>query len=299
MKIKFKYIQSYEEVLFILPDTGLVQILGNNSNGKSIISKVLKRVATLEFFDQITRDALIQDDQEAGYVIIEYKGKGLIVYLHRDRNQCYVTLIRTNGEKVTRTIRDGGIDKLLEEFGFRVYGKNSIVLQVRETYGNLPFVTTTPSQNYEMVDSVMTDNVAQEFLQNFKEYTHKTAKELLSKYNTKLDAIDRAVSTLALYDHVAYQDLHDRMMECYNVIKHLKPLKLERIVIPKKVEVVRVPKLELAPIRVLKVIKPLQPLKNLSDTFYRAHELSQGRCPTCGKLITGDICLGKGGVSKC
>lgn len=302
MKIKLKNIQSFKEVTYDFPETGLVQITGGNSNGKSILGKVLKVVATLKFVDQAERDSLIRDGENEGYIILEYKGKILVVYLHSERNQCFVRLIRANGEKITRTIREGGINQLIEEFGFRVYGKNSVVLQLHDTFGIIPFVNTSNSLNYEIVDAVITDTIAQQFLTNFKEITFKEAKLLIDSYHQKIEGITKAVSTLVLYDHIAYQQLYDEMCKIYSIVKYARLLELDKIPLPPRVQIislsilmlekipifpkittVQLPQLKLEKIIFIKSYPILDSIGDLTEVFHRIDELKHGRCPVCGK----------------
>lgn len=304
MKVKLKNIQSFKTATFDFPETGLVQIAGGNSNGKSILGKVIKAIATLNFIDQAERDSLLRDGEKEGYIILEYKGKVLVIYLHTERNQCFVQLIRSNKEKITRTIRESGIAQLIEEFGFRVYGKNSVVLQLHDTFGVIPFVNTSNSLNYEIIDAVTTDTIAQQFIKNFKEITFKEAKLLIDTYNQKIDGITKAISTLALYDHVAYQQLYEEMSDIYKVIKHIQLLNLEKILLPPKVRliqlptlrlekiplfpkvfIINIPQLKLEKIFFIKVFPILSFIEDLTETIYKINRLKYGRCPVCGKLF--------------
>lgn len=304
MQIRLKNIQAFVDEKLELPDKGLVQILGENSNGKSILGKIIKACATLEFTKQGKRETLIRDGEKEGFIVMEYKGKVLSVVLNRDRNQCYVTLRRTNDERVTRTIRDGGIDKLMYEFGFRVYDRNNIVLQLHETFGIMPFVNSSDSANFEIVEDVTTDTVAQQFVTSFKEVTYKRAREVVKEYTNKIETIQRASEVLVMYDYAAYADLAKRLMDCYSVCKYLMPLEFEYIQMPKKIQVCNpvriglqeihvpkavsicnIPKLNLQYVKVYKPLPMPMPIEDVGSVFRRARDLSRGKCPTCGKRL--------------
>lgn len=307
MQVRLHNIQSFKDVVYDFPDTGLVQIIGDNSNGKSILGKVFTAIAELKFTIQEERDSLIRDGEESGYAIIVYKGKCLSILLHRQRNNCYVKLKRTNGEEVVRTIREGGLEMLVAEFGFRVYGKNAIVLQVHETLGSVLFVNTSPSLNFEAVDAVTTDTVAQQFLTNFKEQTHKKAKQLLQEYNAKAEAAKRLAGTLVMYDHAAYQGIHDKMERAYNVLKHLELLELEEVDVLRPASILGLPQLNMPEVSISPEVKLLclgeldvpevallpkvqfigqaVEIDDIYEPVRNLYEVMNGRCPVCGRPL--------------
>lgn len=294
MLVKLVDIQSFENVAYSFPDTGLVQIIGGNSNGKSILEKVLKSVATCGFADQEERDSLIRDGKAKGYIIIEYKGRVLSVLLSRERNQCLVSMMRSDGTRIDRTIRDGGISQLVEEFGFRVYGKRALVLQLHETFGIMPFVNTGKALNYEIVDAVTTDTVAQQFVTNFKDVTYKRAKELTAKYNDKIQSLTTILRNMILYDYEEYERMQRRMQECYAVLQHLRPIKLEKIIAPPKVSYVDVPEVSLMKLRHVEFYPVLERLEELTPVLKRIGDFEKGVCPTCGRRYVeeGDCLCG-------
>ncbi len=291
MKIRLVNIQSFVDVEYDFPDAGLVQIVGDNSNGKSILEKVLKSIATLGFVNQAERDSLIRDGELEGKVYIEYKGKGLLVKLNRDRNLCVVSLMRKDGQGIARTIREGGLSELIEEFGFRTYGKKTITLQLHETFGIMPFVNTGDALNYEIVDSVTTDSVAQSFLTNFKEITYKQASELKKTYKGKIDNLTLTLNNIAMYDYVAYEALLENLRKIYKIVKNLKSVHLEKIIAPPKVKYIDVQPIKLEKIKHVTFIPRLEKPVRLTDTLKRIQDYEQGVCPTCGRPFKlGDLC---------
>lgn len=287
MLVKLVNIQSFEEAVYNFPDKGLVQIMGENSNGKSILEKVLKSIATCGFFDQEERDSLIRDGKDSGYVIMEYKGKMLSVMLDRQRNGCRVCLVRQDKTRIERTIRDGGIDRLVDEFGFRVYGKKAVVLQFHETFGIMPFVNTSKSLNFEIVDAVTTDTVAQQFVTNFKEITYKRAKDLNGQYNERIQGLKSVLEHMTVYDYEAYEKLTARMQECYAVLQHLLPIKLERIVAPPQVSYINVPEIQLEKLKHVEFCPVMEELENLAPVLKRICDFEEGVCPACGRRYVG------------
>lgn len=289
MNILLRNIQSFKEARYEFPNTGLVQIIGDNSNGKSILMKAISSTATLKIMIDEDRQALIRDTENMADIIMEYKGKGLIVHLERERNNCYMMLVRSEKDKVIRTFRDGGLDMLLYEFGFRVYNKNSLCLQMHDTFGIMPFVNTSMSTNYEIVDSVTTDTIAQNFLTNFKEITHKKAREVIKQYDTKLEGVRKAKSTIIIFDYIAYTDINKKMTKIYNILKYLEPIELKRLKLPPKVSIIDVEAPVLHKIKFIIPIPTAPTVCDLSHILRDMLKIRNGICPTCGKRLLNDI----------
>lgn len=298
-----------EKCVYELPDEGIVQITGDNSNGKSILIKSIAAIAQLKIVDNEERRALINDDSKVGMIALTYKGKTLVVKLHEDRNSCIVQLVRNDGSKIARAFRDGGLQEIVEEFGFRVYNKSALCLQVFETFGVMPFVNTTPDVGYEIVDAVTTDTVAQQFLQNYKTVTHKTTKDMISKYSKELDGLYRTKSVVTLFDYVKYEQMYGRLSALYNVVKNLKYIMLEKIIVLPDVKCVdtRAPELEkimvlpdikcidiqmprLSRVPIVYPIPNICELDNLAQEIEDIMEILEGKCPTCGQYLVADFC---------
>lgn len=290
MDILLKNIQSIKNGQYTFPDAGLVQILGANSNGKSILIKVISAIATLKIKDNDERRALINDACEEGSVSMQYKGKMLIVKLHEDRNKCLVALFRSKDEKIIRTFRDCGIEELLEEFGFRVYNKNSLCLQVFETFGQMPFVNTSNAVNYEIVEAVTTDTVAQNFLTNFKEITHKKAREQLKQLDIKIEGLKQTRNSLVIFDHVAYSEMTNKMLKVYNVLKYLEPIHVEKLNIPPKVKFIDIAPPSIERVKFVTPMPVLSKVTSFTEVLKEMKSIREGKCPTCGKPLLEDSC---------
>jgi len=283
MIIRLLNIQSLRDAIYDFPEAGIVQIVGNNSNGKSILEKVLKSVATCGFVNQAERDSLIRDGEAQGMITIIYKGRILSVLLHRDRNSCLVALTRADGTRVERTIRDGGLPEIMYEFGFRTYGKRAVTLQLHETFGVVPFVNTSDGLNFEIVDAVTTDTIAQQFLENFREVTHKKSAELVKQYNNKIQNIKLMLQNLVMYDYEEYEAMAEQIEKCYEVIRYLTPIHLEKIIAMPKVVYVDVPEIHLDKIMHITYAPYLEKLEDLAPLLKRMRDFEEGVCPTCGK----------------
>lgn len=302
MEILLRNIQSIEEAEYVLPDTGFVKISGGNSNGKSILIKTIHAIATLEIADKEVRRALINDDSTEASVIITYKGKILIVKLHEERDKCFVCLTREDNEQIIRNFREGGIQELLYEFGFRTYNNNQICLQVYETFGLTPFVNTSATVNSEVVEAVTEDSVAKDFMTKFKEITHKKAKTLISSLNEKIDTLTLSRRSILTFDYKAYEAMDKRLTELYSVLENLEPVWVDELDIPAGVSRLEIPEMKAELIEIPKAVKlvdvthpelvavdfaskvDLAPaIENVSILVGELVEALNGKCPTCGR----------------
>lgn len=153
--IRTHNIQSHKDVLIELPETGVVVFQGPNSNGKSVITKVIQDTVYNNISKLGTRKSLVNRDVAEGFLeIIRYDGSSLYVNINLEASKTYVKLTRANGEEVTRYLADKTIPDLVEEFGFHYNSDRGIDLEVSDVI--LDMDKRLPSDNEyinEMVGS--------------------------------------------------------------------------------------------------------------------------------------------------
>lgn len=304
MKFILKNIQSIVNAAYDLPDYGLVQIVGPNSNGKSILIKAVNAVTSLKILDESYRASLIRDGESAGSISMSYNGKMLIVHLNRDRMLCSVTLVREDGEKVIRNFREKGIAELISEFGFICFDDNNLCLQVFETFGQMPFVNTSNKVNDEIVKRVTEDPGAQKFLENYKTVTHKIILEQHAKLKEQIESRRRLRSSMVMFDHERYQASYEKMKKLYEELKCLDVLELDFIQPPPMLEVYEVPEIELDEIPIVPRVDIIdvdvptlqfiaykdalsipENIESLEKDVDDINTILDGKCPTCGKTL--------------
>lgn len=282
IQIYLKNIQTIDEFLFKFPEKGVVQFTGNNSNGKSILGKAVSRVVLQMLVHDDKRLPLIQDGKDSALVNMAYNKRGLIVNIDKDANKTYYGLIRENGEKVIRHLREGGITEILREFGFVVYGKNLVCLQICETFGLMPFINTPDTINGEIVNSVTTDIPSEQFLENYK-ITFKEAKALMNNYKREITSCETALSMREPKDVSGLKELIERSKVVQEKATYLK--RAEHIILepfPKlEFHYKKAEKLDMLPLITRYTKSPK--LFNLDKYFVDMRKIREGRCPTCGK----------------
>lgn len=307
MDIVLQNVQSIKYARYNLPEKGVVKICGGNSNGKSVLVKTLNAIVSLEIMNESVRRSLINDDAMEAYIVMTRNNMGLAIKLHEDRKQCFVSLTRSNGEDITRTFRDQGIEELLWEFGWRVYCKNSICLQIYETFGPMPFVNTSSEMNGELVEAHVEDPTAKQFLKVFKEITHPLARNTLKDMESKVAHWTAVKQNIVLYDYKAYDELHAHIEEVYHVLSNIDVMELEELQIPPHVTFLDIMAPELSELRIppkcsfldieapkihefklLTFMPHIPMMEDLSKEIIELADIRNGRCPTCGKLLCED-----------
>lgn len=303
MTFELKNIQSIEHVVYDFPDRGIVQIWGGNSNGKSILFKAINAVVTMSMVRESKRRSLIRRGTEMGEILMTNDGKSLYVLLHRERNLCKVLFQDKDGTEVIRTFRDGGIEKLIESFGFLCYSKNSICLQLCETFGPRPFVNTTDVENGEIVASAVEDSVAKKFLESFKTFTYPKATDQKKQLEAHIERLQRTKQSIVVYNWAEYERRLVTLREYYEVLKNVKVFELQLVNVPLKVQHIEVdnyqldyvnvpPKFNVIDISPFQLVTPrvcmhleFFQLENISELVTNMEKLREGICPTCGRSL--------------
>lgn len=302
MKIELKNIQCFKHAVYELPETGIVQIKGGNSNGKSVLFKAISEVVTLGMMNNARRKALIYKHSDTGDIFMQHGSKTLYVSLHRDRNKCKV--LYTDGEiNIVRTFREGGIEKLIDAFGFSCYNKNTVCLQLYETFGPMPFVNTSDEVNGEIVASVTEDSVAKKFIESYNNYTHPRAVEYVKVLNKQIDQLERNKRSIIMYDWRKYEEMNKALSKHYELLKNFKLIQLNHVnVVPNLLNIditpVHLDRVNVVPRKAIVDIKPIELRKpkvvhnvaniHLEKPTNLVNEMAQllkGVCPTCGRQL--------------
>lgn len=286
MQIILKNIQAIKEYIFDLPDAGVVRIAGNNSNGKSTLMRLIQILCSGGLSKDKERLPLINDNAEFGSFAISARGKTLMGILHRNKLKTFVRLVRQDGTVIDRYLRDGGIDKLVEEFGFRVFEGGHICIQLYESFGAMPFVNLTDKQNAEIAKSVVGDTTAEKFLENYK-ITYNLAAGAVKELNNKIDTLRVQRGALRIDDVAEKKVLLMKVKSVYTASSYMIPV--EEIKVPPPPIKISFMKeaIPLEEIPVIKYIPYTEELTSLQDIILKMRQIKRGKCPTCGRLLLG------------
>lgn len=289
INVRLCNIQSIVDAQFEFPEEkGLVQFVGNNSNGKSIFGKVLSAVVFQQLKDDEDRLPLIRDGQTHGSFSISWRDKTLGVLIHQDKNRC--VYIYQEGEKdpIRRFLREDGIDAMLRKMGFLIYGKNSVCLQICETYGPMPFINTSKAVNGEITNACSTDISSENFIKNYQE-TFKIAKRMMNQYNTEEVRCNSVIESVGYKNYNGLQEIVVELRRLYQRGLVMPYVQMSAIKPPNCI------RLDLDIVNIIDLHVPLclDVVGDLScnvmlNIAVKVQEINNGKCPACGRRLMED-----------
>lgn len=283
-RITMKNIQSHKECVLDLPPTGLVCLVGDNSNGKSVVVKVTKALITGTITKPINRAALVNRNAYYGEVLYERTDDmTLLLHLAREASATYITLTRPGEEPIQRYLADKSWRDLVREFGFHCAPSSNISLNISEADAALLFFKTPYKSNYEIMAPVLYDTRANTALENLEIFL-KDLKTQREKSVALLQASYSVLNSLKICDIDKESAMRDKLNGYYQVLKHLYiPT------IPKIVAVPKVTFIDLYVPRIPKIVYPkiydisIPDIPDITEVARDIHELKENRCPTCGR----------------
>jgi len=275
-------IQSHDDVLIELPETGLVVFSGDNSNGKSVIRKVLEDTIAYNINKAKVRKSLISKDRSEGSLeIIKYDGSSLYVNINLEASQTWVRLTRANGEIVTRYLADKSIPDLVREFGFHYNNTRDISLNICDSDDSILFFRTSHATNGDILVSALTDTEAQ----TRYDVLYERYQEALSNRRQFLDNLQiaqAAKEALVLYNIEEEQELHDACARAASLLSRFYWPNLKEVP-----EMIFLPTINVRTLRLQGYTElPHIPIlrMNIRDMSAVSRDLIQiekGVCPTC------------------
>lgn len=278
--------QCHKEMDIELPETGVIAFTGNNNNGKSVVTKILKRLISNQFQARPrARASLINRNAQYGEAtFVRSDGMSLTLHLTRDAAGTYLRLEVPGEEPVTRYLADKSFPDLCKQFGFHYAPERDITLNVAEADEALLFFATSNACNYDILDTAMSDPVAALSLENVG-FVYKQAGEIRDIATNKINTCNTTIASLQIYDEEEAAQKAKELSYYYNI--------LSRVYIPVLPAVEHVPKINLLHVhvpRIPKVVYP--PIYNVScripDVTGIAKEIQMLKdkvCPLCGRRV--------------
>ena len=289
IKIDLVNVQAIGEAHIVLEDNSITEFTGNNSNGKSITSKVIEYLTKGDLVHKDVREALINDYSEQAVILITYNKKQLGLILKRELKDSIIMYVpdidrekEPNG-RIVRPLGDSGAcEIIMHEFGFRTYNKGDICLQLAPTFGAIPFVTTSGSVNDDIVNDITTDKVADEFLTSFATITYPLFRDTVKRLKAEKENIQTVLDNMESYDWREYEDIADRMNEVYSAIRSYQFIQIEEIPIP-HLDVIAVPEYTVSEIPIIRLYDYCSPVAVIETELENYVSIMNGVCPTCGR----------------
>lgn len=291
IKIHLTNIQAIKDCEFTLDGPGVVEFTGNNSNGKSILTKSLMELTTGGIKNKRKRKTLIRTGEAEGAIIVVRDSMCLATYLHEELKDCYYIWIPDTSDmnnKLVRPLNDDGFRECLEEIGFKSFPTDNICLQIAPTRGAVPFITTSYQTNAIIAKSVLEDRAATKFVKQFKEITYPKVKTLKDSYNAEIQRIEFALSQLSVYDWRPYEVLYKQMKDAIarSSVAYVPKVNLE----PPQYSIMEPLDIKLKPtLNILNFDKLDTKLTLFTDVLIDWKKIHEGVCPTCGQQLNNCI----------
>lgn len=288
-RIMTKNIQNHREVVIDLPPAGLIVFTGDNSNGKSVIVKVTKALATNTIKKPRKRASLV--NRHASFGEVTYTRDDdvqLILHLTREAATTYVSYIEPGAEPITRYLADKTYTDLVRRFGWHYSDEAGLTLNIAEQDEALLFYKTSYKTNDEILRTATADTVANKVVENLQN-TLKEARTFRDNQVTTVRGIQVADSELRFYDAPVLEDLKGKL-EYYHKI-------LTTVYFPKLPVVEAVPDVRftdvyipvLTEIPYPRVVAISCDIPNLTELAKELETLRNHKCPTCGRSFETEV----------
>lgn len=282
--IRTRNIQSHDNVTIELPEVGLTVFQGGNSDGKSVITKMLEDLISDNIKSARTRKSLINRDsgQKCGTFEIEkYDGTKLFVNLHTDASQTWVKLTRKSGEEVTRYLADKTIPELVTEFGFHYDDTRGVTLNICDSDEAMLFFKTNHVTNYDVVSSALIDTIADRKAKQLTD-AYQNAVSMRRSISNQLQVSSQVKQSIVLYDVDRERQRADKLNKIINVLSHVYMPNIIELPDPPKtpfimLSEIRLKKLQAHPTITLPEIR----ISRLEEEMEQLRSIEKGVCPTC------------------
>ena len=286
IKIEVYNLQAISEAVITISENSITEFSGDNSNGKSIISKCIQAITSGDIRSKTTRRTLIKDGCDKGVFSITHDKEQMIVLIAEEISNSAIIYVPNidDDKKITRPLSDKvALEKMTHKFGFRTYADGDICLQLSPTWGAIPFVTTNGKVNSEIIKDITIDKVAEDFLNGFKTITFPLFRSRIQEMEKEKEYIGNVLDSLEAYDWKAYDALRDKIIDVLDVIQGYTYFQLEPLDIPNfDVQIIEEVKLEsIVREELIQPVERLLPIGSMNDLI----TIMNGTCPTCGKSL--------------
>ena len=294
IKIVLQNLQAIANAEFELDDKSITEFVGNNSNGKSILAKVIQSITSGDITRKEIRQALIKDGCQQAVFAMAHGNQQIGVILQEELKNCsvlYIPNVNKPEKSIARALSDKqGVESILHKFGFRTYAQGDICLQLSPTFGAIPFITTSGAVNGEIVQDITSDKVAEEFIDSFKNITFPIFRSKLAAAKKERETLETLIASVGDYDWREYEELAGKMKVVMDAIENYKFIRVEDIAIPPLgFKLVKVPRIVDIPFPIN--IDKAPRLSQLDMELSNLIAVLNDTCPTCGrKFIEGEIC---------
>lgn len=283
-------IQSHVHTVLEFPRVGIVRFLGDNSNGKSVMVKVLQDVVSNSISRPAARRSIIRRNNSFGELLLEnWSGDALYVRIHVEAAQTYAELTRGTQPTVRRYLADKAIPLLVREFGWHYDDVTGISINIHNDTDGFLFVDTKKSINFNLINGMRSDAFAESALMELDRLTKET-RQKLGDMKHLYEVAEATYLSLQYWDIEEEATARDECLHYAELLENLTMPPLPEMQLtpqPTFYEALKTPPAVHLPI----LHKPFDSVPESATQLLKdLVSILSGTCPTCGRsLIDGGV----------
>lgn len=288
--VRLTNIMSHVNTLYEFPKTGIVNICGENSNGKSVLTKAFDYTLIKKCLHVLKkRDVLIRHGCSYGEVEYSFYSTSYTLLVHIDREACntYYQSSKDN-VRIYITGQHDLIEQLVAEFGISQ-------LNVYKHLQPLVFVTTSATDNYNIISECVRDINVENAVKTFEtqlEYLENSYKEL----KTQIIVADKQLAILPKYDIQREKIFIDeaskitKLLQVVSSIPVIGTIKMYKVLPKTDIIVINLPNIKgiKIPRKIPEyiTIPELPQILKLNILWFKELEsIKNSVCPVCGRKL--------------
>lgn len=278
-------IQSHTHTVLEFPEVGIVRFMGDNSNGKSVMVKVMQDVVSNNISRPANRRSIIRRGNTFGELLLEsYSGDTLFVHISLEASQTYAELTHGEQPPIRRYLADKAIPLLVREFGWHYDDKCRVSINIHNDTDGLLFVDTRKDTNFELLAGMRSDAFSEAAVVELE----RLIKETKQKRDDMQHAYEVAEATflaLQYYDVAEETAIRDECIYYAELFENLTvpPVPKFELTWPPRMfpTMPEVPRMNMPLLCPTFAKQPTDAAQLLSDMA----QVLNGVCPTCGRAL--------------
>lgn len=277
-------IQSHGDVTIMLPKTGIVAFTGNNSNGKSVISKVTNAILSNDISRPKERRTLINRKHSSGFVEYErYDGYILKVVIHLEAAQTFAELTDPNGAVVRRYLSDKSIPQLVKEFGFNYNSEHDVSLNIHNDDDKFLFVNTKHTTNCACLADTLSDSYGEQAMQQL-DATLSEIKETVKGLEKDKITAETILGSLPVCDIEETDKRRKKMLYIAQNLSHFPATRCPKVTGVPNVVILNLPG-TLPKVKYPTIIDLPKNFPDIVQLGRDVNDVLKGVCPTCKRAF--------------
>lgn len=276
-------IQSHIHTVMEFPETGIVRFMGDNSNGKSVMVKVMQDVVSNNIQRPANRRSIIRRGNSFGELLLEtYDGDMLFVHIALEAAQTYAELTRNDQPTVRRYLSDKAIPVLVREFGWHYDDHSGISINIHNDTDGLLFVDTKKAINFELLAGMRSDAFSEAAVAELERLIKET-KQKRDDMKHGYEVAEATFLALQYYDVTEEAAIRDESLYLAELLENLTCPSVPKFDFMRPPVLyptfLQVPSMEIPKLHV-----PIPAVPNTASALLDdISKIVSGVCPTCGR----------------